>query len=48
VVDGQFAVEDLLQILSDIAEAEVEALQGLQLGGYSCGEGADCNVSDVS
>lgn len=31
VVDGQLVVEDLLQVLPDVAQAEVQPLQRLQL-----------------
>ena len=48
VVDGEFFVDDFLEIGADVAEAEVEALKGLELGGYACGEGADCYVADVA
>ena len=48
VVDGQLLVDYLLEVLADVAEAEVQALQGLQLGGYAGGEGADGDVADVA
>jgi hypothetical protein len=48
VVDRKIPVEDLLQVLRNIAETEVQALQRLQLGGYACGERADSNVTDVA
>ena len=48
MVDGEFLVDYLLQVLAYVPEAEVQALQGLQLGGYACGEGADCYVADVA
>ena len=48
MVDGEFFVDDFLEIGADVAEAEVQALEGLELGGYACGEGADCYVADVA
>ena len=48
MVDGEFFVDDFLEIGADVAEAEVEALEGLELGGYACGEGADGYVADVA
>lgn len=41
-------VEDFLEILADIAESEVQTLQGLQLGGYTGGEGSDGDVADIA
>ena len=48
VVDGEFLVDYFLQVLADVAEAVVQALEGLQLGGYAGGEGADGDVADVA
>ena len=48
MVDGEFLVDYLLEVLADVAEAEVQALEGLQLGGYAGGEGADGDVADVA
>lgn len=48
MVYGEFAVEDFLEVLPDVAQAEMQALQGLELRGYACGEGADCDVADVA
>ena len=48
VVDGQLAVEDLLEVCLDVAEAEVQALQGLELVGDAGREGADGHVADVA
>ena len=48
VVNWQLAVEHFLEIGLDVAQAEVQALEGLKLGGYAGGEGADCDVADVA
>jgi len=48
VVDGEVAVEHFLEVLADVSEAQVQALQGLQLRGYAGGEGADGDVADVA
>ncbi len=48
MVDGQVFVDDFLEVGADVAEAEVQALQGLELGGYARGEGADGDVADVA
>ena len=48
VVDGELAVEDLLKIRRDVAEPEVEALEGLELVGNTRREGADGDVADVT
>lgn len=33
MVDGKLAIENLLQVCLDVAEAQVEALEGLELVG---------------
>ena len=48
VVDGEFLVDYLLEVLADVAEAEVQALEGLQLGGDAGGKGANGDVADVA
>ena len=48
VVDGEFFVDHFLEIGADVAEAEVQALEGLELRCYARGEGADCYVTDVA
>jgi hypothetical protein len=48
VVDWELAVEDLLQVRLDISQAEMEALQRLELVGDTGGKGADRYVSDVA
>ena len=48
MIDGEFFVDYFLEIGADVAEPEVQALQGLELGCYACGEGADCDVADVA
>ena len=48
MVDGEFLVDYLLQVLAYVAEPEVQALQGLQLRCYARGEGADGYVADVT
>ena len=48
VVDGKLSIENLLEVGADVAEAEVESLEGLKLVGDACGKGADGNVADIS
>lgn len=48
MVDGQLLVDHLLQVLADVAEAQMQPLQGLQLGCDAGGEGADGDVADVA
>ena len=48
MVDGEFLVDDLLQVLADVPEPEVQPLQRLQLRRDACGEGADGHVTDVA
>jgi hypothetical protein len=48
VVDGKIFIEHFLQVLADVAQAQVETLERLQLRGYARGESADCNVSDIT
>ena len=48
MVDGEFLVDYFLQVGADVAEAEVQALEGLELGCYARGEGADGYVADVA
>jgi hypothetical protein len=48
MVDGEIAVEHLLQVLADIAQPKMQALEGLQLRGYACGKGTDGNVTDIA
>lgn len=47
VVDGELAVEDLLEVGLDVTEAQVKALQGLELVREPRREGADGDVPDV-
>lgn len=48
MVDGQLAVQDLLEVGLDVAEAVVQALQGLELVGDAGRQGADGDVADVA
>jgi hypothetical protein len=48
VVDGELAVEDLLEIGTDVAEAEVKTLEGLELICHPGRKGADGHVTDIS
>lgn len=48
MVNGQIAINYFLQVLADVAETEVQALKGLELRGYACGESADRYVADVA
>ena len=48
VVDGEVAVENLLQVSLDVSEAEMESLEGLELVCDAGGEGADCYVADIA
>jgi hypothetical protein len=48
VVDGKVAVEHFLEVLADIAETEVQALERLELRGYASGEGANSDVANVT
>jgi hypothetical protein len=48
VVDGQIAVEHFLQVAADVLEAQVQALQRLELRRYARGEGAGGDVADVA
>lgn len=48
MVDGELVVEDFLEVLADVAQAQVQALQGLELGCDAGGESADGDVADVA
>ena len=48
MVDRKRAAVDLLQVVTDVSQAEVEALQGLELVVNTGGEGADGDIADVS
>jgi len=48
VVCGEFAVKDFLEVGSNIPEAVVQTLEGLELFVYPGGEGADGYVADVA
>lgn len=48
VVDGEFTLLDLLEIMAYISKSKVESLKGLELGGDACGEGADGDVTDIT
>ena len=48
MVDRKRTVVDLLQVVPDVTQAEVEALQGLELVVDAGGKGADGDVADVS
>ena len=48
MVDGELAVQNLLEVLADVTQTQMQALQRLQLRGYPGGKGAHCNVTDVS
>ena len=48
MVCGEFAIEDFLEVGTDVPEAVVQALEGLELFIYSSGEGADSYVADVA
>ena len=48
MVHWQVFVKHLLQVLPDVAQSQVQALQRLQLRGYTCGECTDCDVTDIT
>ena len=48
MVHGQVPVEHFLQVEANVAQAQVQSLQRLQLGGDAGGEGADGDVADVA
>lgn len=48
MVDREVAVEDLLEVALDVPEAEMEALEGLELVCEASREGADRYVADVA
>lgn len=48
MVDRQVAVDHFLKVCADVAEAEVQALEGLQLRCYAGGKCADGYVADIT
>ena len=48
MVDGEVLVDHFLQVLANVPEPVVQALQRLQLRCYARGEGADGDVADVA
>jgi hypothetical protein len=48
MIDGQLAINDFLEVGRNVAEAEVKALEGLELVGYPSREGADGYIAYVA
>lgn len=48
MVRREFSIDNLLEVLPNVSETVMEALQGLELAVDPCGEGADGDVTDVS
>lgn len=48
MVNGKLAVQNFLEIVANVAEPEVQALEGLELRGDTCRECADGDVANVS
>lgn len=47
MVHGKFAVEHFLEVLADVAQSQVQALQRLELRSYSGGKSSDGDIPDV-